>query len=230
MTEIPSRKEIESCIYCGQEANTRDHVPPKCLFPKPRTEMVTVPACRKCNSSYEKDDVLFAVATCLDAYIDHPQATRVWETSLRPLLRKSPRFRAMLASNIMPGRVRTPGGLDLPNRFAMLFSKPRDTRVIERIVQGLLWEHYKRTVDAQTEFEVYRNPQVDPEVAELLKAFTNSSWIGGDIFRYRHGLAQDAPDTSIWAMQFYASSEYMVVVKGKSFKEATQNEAENMLT
>ncbi len=232
MTEIPSRNNVESCIYCGEEADTRDHVPPKCLFPKPRTDMgmVTVPACLKCNKSYEKDDVLFAVATCLEAYIDHPQATRAWETSLRPLVLKSPGFRAMLSSNILPGGVRTPGGLHLPDRFAMRYSKPRMTRVIERIVRGLLWEHYKLTVDAQNQFEVFRNQDLDPEVAEIINSRTKSSWIGGDIFRYRHGLTPDAPDTSIWAMQFYTVTEYVVVVMGKSFEEAVQNETQNVLT
>jgi hypothetical protein len=39
MTEISSCKKIEFCIYCGEQADTRDHVPPKCLFPKPRTDM-----------------------------------------------------------------------------------------------------------------------------------------------------------------------------------------------
>lgn len=213
------------CIYCGKDNGplTRDHVPPKCLFPKPRAEMITVPACLECNKSYEKDDVLFAVATCVDAYIDHPQATRAWETSLRPLIRKSPGFRAMLSSNLLPGRVRTPGGVYLPDRRAIRFSKARVTRVVERIVRGLLWHHYKMIVDGETEFEVYRNPSVDPEVAEIINSYTASSWIGGDIFRYRHGLATDGPDSSIWAMQFYACSEYMVVVQGKSFREGLQS-------
>lgn len=227
---VAPKKVSEPCIYCGQDAATRDHVPPKCLFPKPRTEMITVPACLKCNKSYEKDDVLFAVAACSEAYNDHPQAARAWETSLRPLILNSPGFRTMLASSILPGKVRTPGGLYLPDRRAMRFSKSRVNRVIERIVRGLLWEHYKLTVDDKTELEVYRNPPVDIEVAEIINSFTRLSWVGGDIFRYRHALAQDGQDTSIWAMQFYMDSEYVVVVTGKSFKGTAQTEAKNVLS
>jgi len=186
--------------------------------------MVTVPACLKCNKSYEKDDVLFAVASCLDAYVEHPQAMRVWESNLRPHILKSPRFRSMLASNIMPGRVVTPSGVHLPDRFAVRFSKQRISRVVERIVRGLLWEHYKLVVDAETEFEVFRNPSLQPEIAEIVNLTTNSSWIGGDIFRYRHALAEQANDTSFWAMQFYSTTEYLVVVEGKSFH---QLESEN---
>lgn len=230
MAEIPSREAIESCIYCGQEANTRDHVPPKCLFPKPRPPMITVPACLACNKSYEKDDVLLAIATWGEAYIEHPQAMRVWQESLGPLLRRSPRFSAMLASNIMPGTSRTPTGLYLPHRMEIQVSKSRISRAVERIVKGLLWNHYKRIADAETEFDVHRNPPVDSELAEIINTFTDSSWIGGDTFCYRHALANDAHDSSIWAMRFYAYSQYIVIVKGKSFKEATQNETENVLT
>ena len=128
MAEIPSREAIESCIYCGQEANTRDHVPPKCLFAKPRPPMITVPACLACNKSYEKDDVLLAIATWGEAYIEHPQAMRVWQESLGPLLRRSPRFSAMLASNIMPGTTRTPTGLY--SRIGWKFKSPNQGSVV----------------------------------------------------------------------------------------------------
>jgi hypothetical protein len=64
-------------------------------------------------------------------------------------------------------------------------------------------------------------------VAALINTYTTPSWIGDDIFRYRHGLAQDAADTSIWAMQFFTVSEYVAVVKGRSFEEAIQNETQN---
>ena len=219
MARLTGQSVVELCIYCGQEADTRDHVPPKLLFPKPRTKMVTVPACLQCNKSYEKDDVLFAVASCLDAYIEHPQAMHVWESSLRPHILKRPRFRSMLASNIMPGRVVTPTGVYLPDRVAVRFSKERLTRVVGRIVRGLLWEHYKQITDPGIEIEVYRNPALDPDLAEIVNLVPNHSWIGGDIFRYRYGLAENGQDTSFWAMQFYANTEYLAVVMGSSFKE-----------
>lgn len=38
----------ESCVYCGEPADTRDHVPPLCISPNNRK---TYPACRRCNCS-----------------------------------------------------------------------------------------------------------------------------------------------------------------------------------
>lgn len=50
------------CVYCGRTTDpTRDHVPPRAVFPKPRPKnLVTVPACRPCNSSAAADDEYFA--------------------------------------------------------------------------------------------------------------------------------------------------------------------------
>ena len=188
--------------------------------------MVTVPACLKCNKSFEKDDVLFAMATCGESYMDHPQALRAWELSLWPMIMRSPALRSMLASNMGTGPVRTSAGIYLPDSCAIGYPKDRMNRVVGRFVRGLLWEHYKRTINTDTEMSVYRNPLIPPELAEFINTHTNHSWIGDDIFRYRHALVPDGTDTSLWALQFYAHSKYFVVVMGKSFKEAEGKEAE----
>lgn len=48
------------CVFCGATAKTRDHVPPKCIFPDDRRiNLRTVPACEICNSKTKKDDEYF---------------------------------------------------------------------------------------------------------------------------------------------------------------------------
>lgn len=47
----------EVCIYCAGTADTRDHVPPKLLLEEPLPpNLLTVPACRKCNNGYSDDE------------------------------------------------------------------------------------------------------------------------------------------------------------------------------
>ena len=50
------------CIYCqSREADSRDHVPPKGIFPKPRpSDLVSVPACQECNGGFAQLDEEFA--------------------------------------------------------------------------------------------------------------------------------------------------------------------------
>lgn len=49
---------MANCVYCGAaSADTRDHVPPKCLVrTSHRTNLWTVPACRDCNASASADE------------------------------------------------------------------------------------------------------------------------------------------------------------------------------
>ena len=47
----------DTCTYCGGVAGSRDHIPPKNLFPKPRTnDLISVPSCVGCNKAFSKDD------------------------------------------------------------------------------------------------------------------------------------------------------------------------------
>jgi len=54
----------DKCYFCGEKVTTREHVPPKCLFPETnncndinyRVNLITVPSCDKHNSEKSKDD------------------------------------------------------------------------------------------------------------------------------------------------------------------------------
>ena len=59
-----SKRHPEKCVYCGHNPGiTDDHVPRKSFFPQPRpSNLITVPACNKCNSSIGKDEDYFLAA------------------------------------------------------------------------------------------------------------------------------------------------------------------------
>src|SRR5213078_104682 len=60
------RKVRGECVYCGQVLwLTKDHVPPRCIFPPPLPELVTVPCCMHCNRSASKDDEYFRMMVAL---------------------------------------------------------------------------------------------------------------------------------------------------------------------
>lgn len=48
-----SRKDKTFCIYCGNEANTREHAPSKVFLRKPFPDNLPVlPACKNCNNAF----------------------------------------------------------------------------------------------------------------------------------------------------------------------------------
>ena len=60
---------FEICYMCNEVATSREHVPPKCLFPERkdiggdyRKDLVTVPSCDKHNSMKSKDDEFLMVS------------------------------------------------------------------------------------------------------------------------------------------------------------------------
>ncbi|HOF33916.1 MAG TPA: hypothetical protein PK624_09015 [Spirochaetota bacterium] len=53
----------ETCYYCGENATSSEHVPPKCIFPEfkdlnynYRKNLITVPSCNKHNMLKSQDD------------------------------------------------------------------------------------------------------------------------------------------------------------------------------
>ena len=59
------RNNITYCIYCGAEADTREHCPSKVFLRKPYPDnLYILPACKSCNNSFS-DDELYA-----EIYID----------------------------------------------------------------------------------------------------------------------------------------------------------------
>jgi hypothetical protein len=56
--ELRDRPTVRSCYLCGaQERLTRDHIPPRNLFPQPRpTNLITVDCCEVCNNGMNLSD------------------------------------------------------------------------------------------------------------------------------------------------------------------------------
>jgi hypothetical protein len=60
--ELHSVKGVNSqCIYCGNFANTREHIPSKILLNEPLpNNLMLVPACESCNKGFSSDEIYFA--------------------------------------------------------------------------------------------------------------------------------------------------------------------------
>lgn len=53
-----SRKGVYYCIYCGAQADTREHVPSKTFLNKPLpSDLPVLPACQRCNNGFSSDEL-----------------------------------------------------------------------------------------------------------------------------------------------------------------------------
>lgn len=92
---------IRGCIFCGGRAETRDHIPSKCLLDRPYPEnLVIVGCCYECNQSFSSDEEYFACfIECVSCGSTDPvQLNRI---SISKTLQNSPNLRKRIEESIV---------------------------------------------------------------------------------------------------------------------------------
>lgn len=135
------------CVYCASpEPETRDHIPPKAIFTKPRpNDLLTVPCCQKCNSQFGRDDDYFAIALsqCERVYSSW-RGKALWKKTLRALRRpQKAKLLKNITSDLRDLHITTPSGIYLGNKPTIAIDAERFDRVNERIVRAIIWRETK---------------------------------------------------------------------------------------
>ena len=61
LRDLADSRLFRACAYCGEQPNSRDHVPSKILLDEPLpTELPVVAACKSCNAGFARDEEYFA--------------------------------------------------------------------------------------------------------------------------------------------------------------------------
>src|SRR5437764_2311666 len=83
------RTDTIKCYLCGAaDRVTRDHIPPKGLFPRPRpSNLHTLPCCESCNNRASADDEYFRLA--VSSLINrNPAGSKSWRRTVERTLKK----------------------------------------------------------------------------------------------------------------------------------------------
>jgi len=203
------------CVYCQKRvATSRDHIPPKNLFPKPRpSNLITVPACDECNLETSMDDEYFRMVTVMrdDAH-NHPDAKKGWKKAYRSLQRSIKRGHASkILETFKQVEMYTQGGIYLGNRIAFTIDYPRVEIILKKILKGLIYWSKKVSLplNYRTNVFVLEGFQEDfwnkPELTRYIEiALTqHPTVLGEDIFSYRYKYSDDDKFASVWLFEFY---------------------------
>jgi len=121
------------CIYCNTSiADTVDHIPPKLLLSQPYPDnLLTVPSCFKCNSSFQKHDEYTRVIASVDIRNANHQTVKVNMPAIMRSLEKHAADRPQSASEMLAEleAAVTPSGSTRPHIGAI---KPRTADKSER--------------------------------------------------------------------------------------------------
>ncbi len=166
-----------TCTYCGERpGTTRDHVPPKSLFAKPRPQLVTVPCCEDCRKGQSLDDEYFVrMISMKENTADNPSSRAARDSAVRALTKPSKvRFANALLRSTRDIPFYSPAGIYLGERMSYDVDLGRLCNVIERTTRGLYLHEFGERMRDDHKCSVYAldgfawaPPEVSPQIREL---------------------------------------------------------------
>lgn len=194
---------LDRCSICGvRSATTRDHVPPKNLFPKPRPQdLITVPACAHCNNGSSVEDEDFRTYLSLQIGKQTDLTNKLWLQSKKSLERRTAMRQAFIESIKSLDLT-----LHLESEGCMAFEVPERIYnvVFERVVRGLYYHHFNEILGEAVKVSVVPLRRIDDVSFELVDNWPTYS-IGDNAFVYKVSRASDSPESTAWIMQLYES-------------------------
>lgn len=216
-------RKVGECVYCGELGPvSRDHIPPSNLFAQPRpSNLITVPACDRCNNAASLDDEYFRLA--ITTGIDPAKFPNEFDLSLEAIHKLSdPQKRGLaktMLSNFSKRPLPTPAGLYLGEAGALSIDAARIRRVVSRVVRGLFFHHLGKRLSSTHTISVlsdWLSPDLpDKELlaeVQVVPDFLNSAEareIGSGVFCYRYRILEEEPDGSIWWLCFYDHHRFL---------------------
>ena len=197
------------CVYCGREKKlTMDHVPPKLLFASPYPpNLPTVPSCRDCNASFQKDDEYTRVVAAVDYRAAHHEDVK---TKLPAIQRSLARPDAKAFADYLDSQTSPTKTLDLygrPIANAIEVQQPRVNATGKRIIRGLYYVEAKKTLDLDARIKIGSKAGLDAsdpmglQFARVYRACSERRDRAiGETFSYVAGFGQGF---SIWLMMLY---------------------------
>jgi hypothetical protein len=198
-----SKPMSKVCYNCGQPATTKEHIPPKCLFPKgTRSQLITVPACSQCNEQMAMDDQYFATVLT-SRRNDNPTQSVVWQQKVLPQLNDEEfdGLRKRLLASARP--IWLPDGDEFVQTGILKLDMERLNRALYKTIRGLYYHHRGSPLPTTDTVRVFLEPKDWlPELANRAREYVI---VQPGVFEYRCAFV--TPDSSLsgWWLLFYSS-------------------------
>jgi len=197
------------CCFCGiRPATTKDHIPPKCIFPLPRpVDIITVPACKECNESTSAVDEEFRVFVNLFVGKKTPETERLWEYQTLSTVEKNIRLLNKAKSAFQPGYITSKHGIIISEVELVVWDDSMN-QVVDKIIRGLYFFHFGEILADRVDIAVKQVHIVTMDNNERVKLCEcvkplQSNYVADGQFIYRYARANDSPLSSVWLLIFH---------------------------
>lgn len=212
------------CVYCTTATGvTNDHVPPKSFFPKPRpSDLITVPACLKCNQGAGKDEEYFLATLMFSEAGVTAVGKKLWNERLRRMYEKNIGLRRKIAESMRHREMSSPAGIYLGRAMSVSYDPPRLEAIAMKIVRGLYFHECGMPLDATAEVLCLflREPKHFKAVEQhnhMLKP-GSKQWDGA--FQYRCGFVPGNPTGSMWLLWFWRTHIFWAITSNAAIVAA----------
>ena len=189
------------CCFCGLNlATTKDHIPPKAIFNKPRpSDLITVPACHECNHIASETDEKFKTYLGMQVARYNSDGEKLFKEGVLSTIKKNAKLHRIIFQSTKPVYTTTKAGIITGKAFTVQWENDVHDLTIERIIRGLFYHHYKKILSKTVTIKTYWFNKAPIGYEE--KLYSNS--IAGGAFIYLYNLVDDSEFDSIWLFQFY---------------------------
>jgi len=191
------------CVLCGnQPATTREHVPPHSIFPKPKpADLITVPACSKCNHGTSREDEKFRTYLSLHVGLDTPATQALWSNHALRTLRHNRKLKSSIVTSMRPVYFRTGSGIITGKGYGIKWDSQAHKAIMEKIIRGLYFVHSGTVLPPGAEVKSQWLKELPKGLPDFATWPSGSS--GGNAFQYKYSYAAEDPKHSVWVFCFY---------------------------
>ncbi len=140
----------KTCYMCEKDATSREHVPPKCLFPKKKDlhkganfkkRLITVPSCDEHNSKKSTDDEYLLYVLAISASSNDIGQNVSLKKVMRAIDRK-PYLASQLLLKSMDVFIQNTKTSKIDKSIAIKVDRQRVNSALEHLSRGLFFHHF----------------------------------------------------------------------------------------
>lgn len=228
-----NHKHPNICYFCGipldKTTITREHVPPKCFFPKgQKVDLITVPSCKEHNGGKSGDDEYLWQMISINILANEEGQTIATDKGLRSIFRNN-QLTTKLADNARIIYIKEPNKEHLEPAFAFKIDFDRINKNIIGIFKAIYFYEFNKVffghISMIDSISVYidgddciqKNEILEKNRANLKEIFFDVSKFGKNqnIFYYQILHTTDFVHTTIIRLCFYGNIFFTAMLKDK---------------